>query len=121
MNKTFLFGLILSIVGVVAVVKANSAFNQNHTYTIASGECNYFLLDQESNKQYYISGETTTDIEQFLDKSVKVAGKVIQTTGTPDPAAKIYYNDAKIKNGECKVNPGIDIAAVKIDDIHLAD
>ncbi len=69
--------------------------------------------------QYFISGETKATIEQFVNKKVTVVGKVVQTTDTPEPTAKIYYNKEKVKNGECKVNPNIAIAAVKIDRIDL--
>lgn len=71
--------------------------------------------------KYYISGLTSTKIEQFVDKNVKVTGKIVQTTDIPDVTTKIYYNAEKNKNGECKVNSGIDIAAVRIDSIAFAD
>lgn len=120
MKKIFLLLLIVAV-GSILWLNFSPGFNQNHTYTVVAGDCNYTLFDSNTKMQYFVSGESTSAIEQFTDKKVKVVGKIVQTTDTPEPTAKIFYNKEKVKSGECQVNPDIAIAAVKIDSIALAE
>lgn len=117
MKKILVFVCLVVVLSTFFWLGVGTRFPSTHIFIVRAGECNYFLYDTQAYKQYYISGESTVDVTQFVDQEVKVSGRIVDTSSTTDAARKLYYDYEKIKTGECQVNPDIAIAAVKIKSI----
>lgn len=86
-------------------------------YIVSINDCVYTIYSEKDGGEFFVSGETTIDLDQYLDKPVKIRGKFIFSDRTPEGTNRLLYRKDKHVSDECKINNELSAVAVVIESI----